>query len=353
MDYTDILEYSWQPDMLRPIETRVELLDTLKRFVEDRSRPGVKTTIIVSLSGGVDSMVASYLLSSLRHSHDLELVCVHLNYNNRPETSKEAEFIHLWCQLLRIPLVFHNITELRRPHGGNSGREEYERLTRDIRFAQYKKVYESYSDTNVIGVLLGHHCGDLQENIIFNVMKGRSILDLPVLREEVVQENVKILRPLIHHPKSDILKVAETYRVPYFKNTTPTWSNRGRFRNQILPLLKETFGSGFLTNISRVGAESDDVKKMVYNDIVYPYLQNNVMFLEDSVEMEIVDKPPAFWSYVLKEVFHKYGYSQPSFSILKQFSESLEKKIRKSITFKGGRLEISGGKIIIRFSTKV
>ena len=56
--------------------------------------------IIISLSGGVDSMV----LTTILHYFDFEVIGVHINYNNREETGKEQEFLEKWCNLNGIKL---------------------------------------------------------------------------------------------------------------------------------------------------------------------------------------------------------------------------------------------------------
>jgi hypothetical protein len=37
--------------------------------------------------------------------------------------------------------------------------------------------------------------------------------------------------------QADIFGFAHKYGIPYFKDTTPKWSTRGKLRNQLLPLL--------------------------------------------------------------------------------------------------------------------
>ena len=51
-------------------------------------------TIVVSLSGGVDSMVIAYCASFLGK----KVIGGHMNYGNREETALEEEFVRLWCK---------------------------------------------------------------------------------------------------------------------------------------------------------------------------------------------------------------------------------------------------------------
>ena len=40
--------------------------------------------------------------------------------------------------------------------------------------------------------------------------------------------------------------------MPYFKDTTPTWSTRGKLRRQLIPLLIDMYGNGCLRNLSNL-----------------------------------------------------------------------------------------------------
>ncbi len=68
--------------------------------------------------------------------------------------------------------------------------------------------------------------------------------------EESVVNGVRVWRPLIEHTKAPVLEFAHTFGVPYFKDTTPLWSTRGKLRNQLVPLLREMYGEGFLGHLT-------------------------------------------------------------------------------------------------------
>lgn len=65
---------------------------------------------------------------------------------------------------------------------GITARDEYEKRTREARYDLYKATISGQSEQapGIIcsGVCVGHHEGDLQENVISNMMKGGSLLDL-------------------------------------------------------------------------------------------------------------------------------------------------------------------------------
>jgi tRNA(Ile)-lysidine synthase TilS/MesJ len=70
-----------------------------------------KDHVILGLSGGVDSMVCTYLLKVIGHPFQ----AVHINYANRPECPQEVDLLRYWCNLLSIPLIVRTIDEINRP----------------------------------------------------------------------------------------------------------------------------------------------------------------------------------------------------------------------------------------------
>ena len=95
------------------------------------------------------------------------------------------------------------------------------------------------------GIIFGHQKGDVHENVISNVMKGMSPLELAGMGESTVANGVVIWRPLLQHLKAEIYDFAHEWGIPYLKDSTPLWSTRGKIRNRLMPLLAEIYGEGY------------------------------------------------------------------------------------------------------------
>jgi tRNA(Ile)-lysidine synthase TilS/MesJ len=249
-----------------------------------------------------------------------------LDYHNRSETGLEAEFLFRWCSLVDIPLYYRYVHEGTRERNSKH-REEYEELTKQIRFDMYTKVKNLHKKYNFMGVILGHHKGDLQENIFFNTMKGRSLIDLSVIKEQSDILGVKILRPLLSHPKSDIFEIAHKNNIPYFKNTTPEWSNRGQYREIIQPAIIKTFGEGVLTNLSKIGQESDELQLMIKTSIINPYMKTiKIIELGTAIHHYLLITPNqtfTYWKYILHEWCHINNMPLITHKLIKQIYEKI------------------------------
>ena len=132
---------------------------------------------VVSLSGGVDSMVLACILSRLGAGR-WRVAGAHIDYGNRPESGAEADFVAAWCAEQGIVFRLKRIEELRR---GIAGRDEYERESRRIRYDFYASCLAEFGGCG--GVCVGHHAGDVQENVITNLLKGTSLLAVSGMTE--------------------------------------------------------------------------------------------------------------------------------------------------------------------------
>lgn len=271
--------------------------DFLKKHLTPTSR-----YTVVSLSGGVDSMVISKILQKLAPIMKFEVIAIHIDYANRPESGLEADYVEQWCKKIGIHFEKRVINEVTR---GITDRDLYEKESRRIRFETYQNVLNQYGTD--AGIMLGHHKGDEQENIITNIMKGReSILNLSGMTMEGVICNVKIWRPFLLYTKKYIFDFAHKYGVPYFLDTTPKWSNRGRMRCEVQPLLADVFGAGYLKNISTIGGDSAELAELTVKYVFGPFWKTLRI---DNVGVSINvskhrNESKLFWKETLRHIFH-------------------------------------------------
>lgn len=294
-----------------------QLVLAVEKFCEKNIKYD-KKSVIVSLSGGVDSMVLTTILVILGY----DVIGVHINYNNREETKQEQEFLEQWCHHNNIKFYVKVINGMKRT---NTKRSEYEFESKKIRFDFYDEIMKKES---LDFILLAHHKDDIIENIFANVCRGRYILDLAVIREQSVINDVTIMRPLIDFYKITIYEFSELYQVPYFKDTTPEWSVRGKYRNQIYPLLEDTFSYSIKSNLLGLSKQSYDWNELVSEKIIEPFLKT-VKYNESSCVFnveEYKDYPLCFWNVIFMKLFYRYGKNCPSRKAIDVFMRSIKIK---------------------------
>jgi tRNA(Ile)-lysidine synthetase-like protein len=307
----------------------------------------VANILLISLSGGVDSMVISKILHLIKRQQPslniVAIVAVHIDYANRPESGREAAYVEEWSRQLQIDCRVRVVNEVTR---GITDRDAYEKIARNIRYGTYQECIEDARngrylpqdfleahagesvEIRVSGMMFGHHLGDVQENIISNVMRGSSPLYLSGMTETSVTNGVQVWRPLLSYVKEDIYAFSHAYGVPYFKDSTPSWSTRGKLRRQLIPLLLEVYGAGCLTNLSNLAHESDQTRELVHSNLYAPFL-NSVRRFPCGLSVNILayrHQSQCFWREVLKLLMHSMGMSLIRDKAVGNFTERIQRQ---------------------------
>lgn len=274
---------------------------------------------IVSLSGGVDSMVMLALLVATRRP----VVAAHIVYGNRAVSQQEYAFIARYCARLGVPLYVYKIEWLRR---GTVEREFYESATRDIRFHVYKAVASACGVTTEPTVLLGHIQEDVVENIWTNLTKCQHLDNLAGMSASDVQMGVRICRPFLHMEKSRIYELSSMYAIPYLKNTTPAWSNRGKFRTTFYDATHAQYGAQVDKKMLEVAgllqAQSAMLERLIYNPIYASY--NAAARTLDITPAVTARLDASGWATIFTRVCHTYlDVRKPSVHAVREFVRRL------------------------------
>jgi len=218
-----------------------EFLESIKTHILNTTN----NTLVLSVSGGVDSMLlltsVLEVIKNLKYA-DIEvnikkLNVVHINYMNRDTSYLEAKMVEQFVSFLNKEDIIHinyyqrNITEVLRENCPY--RDIYEDITRNIRF----KMYTIDSDINKTTVVLGHNKDDTLENIWNNIMKEQSYDNLYGMSINSKEKGIDIWRPFLNIDKLNIYQFANILGIPYLYDSTPSWSERGRKRDVLLPFI--------------------------------------------------------------------------------------------------------------------
>lgn len=266
----------------------------------------------VSLSGGVDSMVILYLAKQL----GLNVSAIHIVYGNREESEQELNFIQHYCNSLQVKLYYYRIINLKR---NEIEREFYETMTRNIRFAVYRHVIGELPSACVI---LGHIYEDIIENIWTNFAKCQHIANLKKMEESEEQMGVQIVRPLLNIKKESIFEISKLFYIPYLFNTTPLWSNRGKFREDFYKATHKQFSSSVDSNIIKLAEilrnQSRIIEKLIYYPILDSFDHNNQSInITRAIEFNLQFNE---WQYLIEKFCHeKLCIAKPSIHAIKQF----------------------------------
>ena len=299
-------------------------------FQEELKYLPEKCNILVSISGGVDSMVC--LLLTKICAPGKNVTCVHINYNNRQECSLETEFINKFCSILNTKFYYRKIKEISREKCHGSGlRELYEDVTKQIRFDMYKQVMlsEGYDTTNTY-VVMGHNADDCFENIITNINNKHSYNNLHGMERISQIDDINFFRPLLKIRKSDIIEFAHSNNIPYLKDSTPKWSMRGKIRDNILPVM-ESINKNTIESYFHLCDHLHRSDKLIKNYIIpnvsksFYNEQNTIVGYFDPPELsQLINEHDVWKTIFLSDKFESvFQKRNSSFKSIKEFSNFL------------------------------
>ena len=322
--FSSILEY-----VPNPIISFDNLKDEyLYKIINDFIINNNISNILISLSGGVDSMVLFEIINliKLNEIKYLNVILCHINYNNRDESNDEKDFLVEYCKYKNYELQYIELDFKR----GELKRDIYEKQSRNERYNFYRQLSLKYG---INGVFLAHHEDDLVENIFNNLMRGnREITDITVLKEQNEILDVKIYRPMLNVRKNIIYDIAHKYQIPYFLDTTPDWSCRGKMRRKIFPSCDDCYSGKYKDNLLRIGKESDELN-IIINEYILKDLVNKIIFNNGNIEIkkEKIIQEKYILKKLLLKISHKYRLNF-KFKIIDSILQNYHKNIKLSMS---------------------
>ncbi len=268
--------------------------------------------IILSLSGGVDSVSCLYHLSKLTSN----LIAVHINYNNREETKEEVKFLRYICKNLNVKLYVRTITEIKRKQANdNDLRDVYESYTKKIRFNSYKQAFINNNNNNNHKkpiVVLGHNKDDCFENILTNISYKNKYENLKGIELKTEIDGIDFHRPLINVSKNDIYEYSRNNNIPYLNNSTPEWSQRGKIRSSVVPVL-EKWDKRIIGGLFDLSDVLRDLHLNLKSSI------NNFNEYHKDINLENFNLSLLYWKYGIFKLYNTYPSNKSLISLIERF----------------------------------
>ena len=201
--------------------------------------------VLLALSGGADSSALLHLLCQLREIYSFPLYAAHVNHGIRTEDySNEAlrdeQFCAELCRSLGVELFIHRIDV---PTLAESNRKSLETAARDARYAFFEEIMVS---RGIKLLVTAHNADDNLETQIFNLCRGCGVSGMSGIPEKRELDGIGlVVRPILSASKSQILEFCADNLIEYVVDSTNLESDctRNRIRHNIIPELKELFGS--------------------------------------------------------------------------------------------------------------
>jgi len=206
------------------------LIEEFRQKVQSQKYIPQGATLVIAVSGGVDSVVLLHLLLPLSVVFNWELMVAHLDHGLREASKKDCEFVKGLAESfgLRFLGKMVDVKKL-----AKSNKQTIEEAGREVR---YKFFNDSINKYKASAVVVAHTMDDQLETIVMNFARGASYRGLAGMSE---WEN-QIWRPLLSFAKADLVKFAKKYHIKFRedKSNQDVCFTRNKVRHMLLPKLK-------------------------------------------------------------------------------------------------------------------
>ena len=204
---------------------------------------------LLAFSGGADSTALFFLLLENEIPFDIAIVDYALRAQSKEEVSYAQELALTYkknCHLFEADEIATN----------------FEASARKIRYDFFEELILSY---NYETLLTAHHLGDRLEWFFMQLCKGAGCAELNSLSHTTQKEGYKLLRPLLHVSKSELIDYLKTNEKKWFEDETneDTSIKRNEFRHQYVNPLLEKYSDGIKKSFSYM----DEDNALLINEI--------------------------------------------------------------------------------------
>lgn len=222
-------------------------------------------SVLVAVSGGPDSITLAHVLLTLAKDYSLRLGLAHLNHCLRKEAAdKDAGFVADFAARLNLTCFIEkkDVSALRRV-----SHLSLEEAARKARYDFYNRIAAEHGFNKIA---LGHHSNDNAELLLLNLLRGSGPLGLsgiPPVRTG------KIVRPLVHLKRAEILAYTAEKKLPYVtdaSNADLTF-RRNRIRHQLIPELENYYNPGIVDTLNRLAVILRDEEQWIEDSLEPAY----------------------------------------------------------------------------------
>lgn len=303
------------------------------RYIKEKNLFTPEDKILLTVSGGVDSMVMLTLCEALNYN----IGVAHCNFSLREKESDEDEvMVEEYCKKLKVP--FFNMRFATKQEMERTG-ESVQMAARRLRYDWFERLAleEGY---NIIAI--AHHADDSIETFFINLFRGTGLKGLT----GITKMRGKVVRPMLFTSRKEILEYAHENKVEYREDSSnrSTKYLRNKIRLGLIPRIREInpkFTELMGNNIQRLS----DAQHFIQTSIE----RLRAQILTTSSTQNIIDPSLIDDDYpvgfVIYEILSSYGFKG---DVVESLVRSIEQQNSgKKFYSKENVAYIDRGKIII------
>ena len=215
------------------------MLEQFKEFILKEKLFNENNNILITVSGGVDSIV----MCDLFHKAGISFGIAHCNFKLRGKESEEDE--KLVRALAEKHMVPFHCKSFNTKSYSEKKKISIQMSARDLRYAWMKRIAK---EKKYDFIATAHHLDDSIETFFINILRGTGIAGL----QGVPVRHGDIIRPLIFASKKMIREYAEAEKLSWREDSSNFTDKylRNNIRHHLIPSLKK-LNAGFEKTITK------------------------------------------------------------------------------------------------------
>tara|TARA_Y100001968_G_C19362025_1_gene720352 strand:- start:414 stop:1424 length:1011 start_codon:yes stop_codon:yes gene_type:complete len=239
-----------------------------KEILSKKTLIPVGSNILISVSGGQDSMALLTLINDLKKLHNWSISVWHGDHQWHQKSSIYALELRNYCEEKKISFYFDK---------ANKENIFSEEKARDWRYEKLcvraKTLLKKNQQQKNIYLLTGHTSSDNSETFILNLARGSNFAGLSNIESKRLLENqIFLIRPILIFSREDTKQFCNDLNIPFWED--PTNSDlklkRNLVRKQIIPTLENIYPgcssriNDFSQKMSNYNNERNDLSELAY-----------------------------------------------------------------------------------------
>ncbi|HCM43140.1 MAG TPA: tRNA lysidine(34) synthetase TilS [Candidatus Omnitrophica bacterium] len=203
-----------------------------------------KGSYLIGCSGGADSVALFHLIRMA--FPETQLALAHFNHGLRARTAKRDElFVKKLAAQYQVSFF-----------AGRAEKKKQNKISVEewARAQRYRFLRSVYQKTKQNALLLAHHADDQAETVLMRMCQGTGPRGLEAIREVLVFEKMKCVRPLLPFLKTEIRQFLKTHQFAFHEdetNRSPKFL-RNRIRLRVLPYLQKQINPQVARALARI-----------------------------------------------------------------------------------------------------
>lgn len=271
--------------------------------------------ILVSVSGGIDSMALLDLSAKLKTRLKIEIAVAHFNHQLRGKESDEDEaFVRSASKEYGFDCYVENADTNRIAENEKLSIQE---AARNLRYAFFTKLRRSIGFQKIA---TAHNADDNAETIILNILRGSGIHGLTGI--PVFKKDTLIIRPLLFAQRETIREYVESNQIKFREDSSNLKSDytRNFLRNELLPLIRDNINPNFTKAIGRTSEIFNQLEEYIQKEIETVLKQIIILRTDNEMGIDLVvfqNQPTFIQEHLLLFLAKEFTSSEIEFNTIK------------------------------------